>query len=154
MRTLTTTVLATVAAFLLLPGPVAAQEEMPQAEKHENVTWYEIVHIEFESGSDSEALELIRDHFVPAYREAEVPGPQMAMVHETGEWDLTLVWHLQDGPSAFEWDTSPQEVEVQKAFIQQVGKEKAQELSEQYESYVSRTKVILTYQDPTLVPEQ
>lgn len=141
MRSLTTATLATVAAFLLLPGPLAAQEGM-EPEKHEG-PWYEIVHVDFRPGKADDAFELIREQFWPV-EEAndELSSPILQLVHETGEWDATWIWKLEEGPGEFAWKTSPDQIVYQKALG---GEKKAGKIFERYDSYVRDSKVILTH---------
>lgn len=153
MRSVKMAVLVALAAFLCLPNSLTAQEE-PQAQKHEDVTWYEIVHVDFEPGKTDDALELIKEHYIPAAGEAGNPGPEMVLQHQTGSWDLTLVWKLDRGPSVFEWETTPEGAAFQKALLEMVGEEKMQEISETYQSYIDRSELTITYQDPELLVEQ
>lgn len=153
MRSVTMAALVTVAAFLVLPAPLAAQEE-PQAQKHENVTWYEIVRVDYETGKMDEALDLVREHYIPAAREAGNPGPEMLLQHQTGGWDLTLVWKMTRGPSELEWETPPEGAAFQKTLRDMVGQEKARKLAEKYDSYVARATSTIAYQDPELLIQQ
>lgn len=144
--------LAAVAASLVLPSSVAAQEEAPKPEKHENVTWYAVVDIDFVSGKRDAAMDIIREHFAPAAREAGTPGPVMQLQHRSGEWDLTLIWHMDRGPGGMEWKTTPEGLAWRKAFAERVGGEdKAREITETFDSYIARENVTLTMQDDDLV---
>ncbi|MFW6193622.1 MAG: hypothetical protein ACOC83_09075, partial [Gemmatimonadota bacterium] len=126
--------LAAVAVCLVLPSTVAAQEEDPRPEKHENVTWYAVVNLDFVSGKRDAAMNVIREHFAPAAREAGTPGPVMQLEHQSGEWDLTLIWHMDRGPGGMEWKTTPEGIAWQKAFEQRVGgEEKAREITETFD---------------------
>lgn len=142
MRSLTTALLATVAAFLVLPGPLTAQEEM-EPEKHEG-PWYEIVHVDFKPGKADDAFNLIREHYWPTEEKAGT-GPVLELVHATGEWDATWIWKLEEGPGEFAWKTSPDNIAFQKALREHAGGEKkAEKIEEKYQSYVQDSKVIIT----------
>lgn len=143
---------AAVAAMLVLPSTVAAQEEEPRPEKHENVTWYTIVEIDFVSGKRDAALDVIRNHFVPAAREAGTPAPVMQLEHRSGEWDLTVIWKMDRGPAGMEWKTTPEGIAWQKAFAEMAGgEEKAREIGETFESYIDRENVTISMQRDDLV---
>lgn len=149
MRALIT---AAVAAVLIVPAPLMAQQDAPKAEKHENVTFYEIVNVDFKPGMADEALDLIRKHFAPAVREAGTPGPVMQLEHRTGEWDVTFIWHMKRGPSEMEWKRSPESIKWEKKFVEMVGgEEKAREIGEKYESYIQRSNVTIAMQDDELM---
>lgn len=150
MRALVT---AAVAAVLLVPAPVTAQQQdAPKSEKHDNVTWYEIVNVDFKPGMKAEALEIIREHFAPAGVQAGLPGPVMHLEHRTGEWDLTLVWHMKRGPGGMEWKNTPESIAWEKKFAEMAGGEKkARKISERYESYIERANVTVAMQDDELM---
>ena len=136
-----------VTAFLALPAALTAQEqeeEMPQPERYDT-SWYEIVHVDYKPGKADEAFELVREHYIATEEEADLPGPEMELIHTTGQWDATYIWHLDDGPSDLTWKTSPEEIEFMQAFREHAGgDEEAQEIMERYQSYVQDSKVILT----------
>lgn len=136
--------LVAVAAFLAPPPAVEAQEA-PEPERYENVTWYEVVHLDFRAGKADDAMQIIEEHFVPASEAAGNSGPVMELVHATGGWDMTVIWELEDGPSAYTWETSPDGVAFMQAMAEQEGgMEAAQEVWERYSSYLARSESTLT----------
>lgn len=144
--------LAAVAAMLVLPSTVAAQEEEPRPEKHENVTWYAIVNVDFASGKRDAALELIENHFVPAAKKAGTPGPVMHLEHQSGDWDLTVIWHMDRGPAGMEWKTTDEGIAWQKAFVEMSGgEEKAKEIGETFDSYIARENVTISMQNDEMI---
>lgn len=145
--------LSAVAAFLVLPSSVAAQQqESPKPEKYENVTWYAVVDIDFRSGKRDAALDIIRDHFAPAGRESGSPGPVMQLEHQSGEWDLTVIWHMKEGPSGMEWKTTAEGIAWQQKFAElSGGEDRAKEIGETFESYIARENVTITRQDEDLM---
>jgi hypothetical protein len=98
-------ILTAVALGMFLPISGRAQE-MPTASKWTDVEWYQVVHIDFKYGKRSDALRIIREHLAPAGEEAGTPPPVMSLHHETGQWDLTTIWHMS-GPSELEWGLTP-----------------------------------------------
>lgn len=141
-------ILAAAAAFLIAPSvaptPVAAQEEVPQPMKYENVAWYEIVQIDFKPGKAGDAMEIIEKYFEPAAEEAGTPTPEMALRHQTGEWDLTVIWHMKRGPAGMEWKTTPEGIAWQKKFVELAGgEERADEIGDEFDSYIARENVTI-----------
>lgn len=145
--------LAAVAASFVLPSTVVAQQqERPEPEKHENVSWYAVVDIDFKPGKRDAALDIIRDHFAPAGRESGSPGPVMQLEHQSGEWDLTVIWHMNRGPAGMEWKTTAEGLAWQQKFAEMSGGEdKAKEIGEMFDSYIARENVTITMQDENLM---
>lgn len=129
-----------------------AQQDAPRPEKHENVTFYEIVNVDFKPGMRGEALDIIKEHFAPAGVEAGNPGPVMHLEHRTGEWDMTVIRHMKRGPSEMEWKRTPESIKWEKKFVEMAGgREKAQDIYETYESYIQRSNVTIAMQDDELM---
>jgi hypothetical protein len=98
----TATVLALVA---LLPTLLHAQE-LPTATKFTDVSWYMISHVAYEPGQRQAALAIIREHLAPAADAAGLEKPQL-FEHQTGEWDVTLIWSMPEGAAGMEWEINP-----------------------------------------------
>lgn len=150
--------LFTVAAAAVLMTPLslaaqqAAQQEELEPERHENVTWYTVEQIDFKPGKREAALEIIRNYYAPAGVESGTPGPVMHLEHMTGEWDLTVIWHMERGPAQMEWKRSPEAVAWQKKFAEMVGgPERAREIGEEFASYIARSNGTLTMQNDDLM---
>lgn len=151
MRTLLT---AAAAAVLLAPAPLMAQgqDEAPKPEKHENVTRYAIEHIDFVTGKRDAALEIIKKHYAPAGVEAGTPGPVMHLEHRTGEWDLTVIWHMKRGPEGMEWKRTPEDIAWEKKFVEMAGgEEEAKEIGEEFSSYIARSTSMIAMQDEKMM---
>lgn len=143
------------AASLCLTAPLAAQEEAPKAEKHENVTWYAVTQIDFKPGKADAAKKIIREHYVPASEQAGTPGPVMALEHQTGEWDMTVIWHMKRGPGELEWKNTPEGAKWQAKFVEMAGgPEKAREIGEAFSSYIAREHVTIAMQSPDIVGQE
>ena len=122
--------------LLAVPSTADAQE----AEKWDGVEWYRIVHVDFHNGKTGDARRIIREHYMPAGEEAGTPTPVMLLWHDTGEWDLTIVWHMHEGPSGMEWRRSPNSVKWWKTFVEREGgEEAAQAIQEEYSALVARS---------------
>jgi len=130
-----------IALFLSMAGlatSAQAQDEGPQPKRYEDVTWNEVVLVDFKAGKEDRAMEIIEDHYNPATRKAGTQVPRHVNL-QTGPWDLMLIWTLQDGPSEMAWETSPEDAKFEKAFVEMHGEEKAQEIGDEITSAIART---------------
>ena len=130
-----------IALFLSMAGlatPAQAQDEGPQPQRYEDVTWNWVVLYDFKAGKRDQAMEMVRDHYIPASKKAGTPYPRVIEL-QTGSWDVIVVYTLRDGPSEMAWKTSPEEAKGQKAFLEMHGEEKAQEIADEFSSTVART---------------
>lgn len=127
-------VVAFAIAFAVLPA--AAQDEMPQAKKHESLQWFQVVFVQFESGKMEDALKIIEEHFTPA---AEASGFTMPKIFQcySGEWDVMFLFHLQEGITELEWEWSPASIKWFTALVEQEGgMEAAEEIYGEYEEMI------------------
>jgi len=129
--------LALVAALLVTGTPDAhAQEEAPVPTRYENVDWHSVVMMDFKPGKRARAMEIIDDHFIPASKTAGTNLPVMVEL-QAGEWDVMMLWPMKDGPSAMEWEISPDGIKWRTALNEAIGStEKADELWQEYMSLV------------------
>lgn len=125
-------------------SPLAALEMQPEetaapqveSKKRTNVDWYRLVRVTYKSGKTKDALNIIREHFHPCTLEAGTPVPQL-LVHETGDYHVTVIWPLTEGTSSLDWEISPDSAKWREALIRREGgEEKAMALMEEYGSYV------------------
>jgi len=125
-------------------GTVAGAEEAPAPSKHDG-DWYRLVHVDYKAGKTDDALTLISEHFAPAGAAAGTPGPVMSLVHESGPWNATWVWHLSGGPGDLEWDVSPNNLKWMAALAEQEGgMEQARQVLSQFSDLIaSRTSYIV-----------
>ena len=121
----------------LLATPVQAQEEGPEAQRLEGVTWNQVQLVDFKSGKEERAMEIIEDRFLPLVKKAGTQIPRTVEM-QTGPWDLLLVWTLKDGPSDMTWEISPEEIETMKAAQEMFGQEKMEKISDEYSSLIAR----------------
>jgi hypothetical protein len=136
--------LASLSILLVGPAPLAAQDDA-QPTKWTDVEWYTVTQVDFVNGKQDEALKIIREHFIPAADAAGTPGPVMVLMNVTGEWDMTVIWKMKDGPADMEWRRSPDNIKWWKAAVELAGSEEAAEkLGEEYSSYVQRASSTLT----------
>jgi hypothetical protein len=140
--------------LLVLAWGVNAEETF-KAKKWDNPEWYYLVHVDFEPGKTEEAIKLINEHFAPASKEAGTPGPCMMLIHHTGEWNMTFVWHMKDGAAGLDWEISPDEEKWMAALVKREGgMEKAMELINAYRDLIEKENAILVRNIPFLEEEK
>jgi hypothetical protein len=119
---------------------VPTRTEAQEVEKWDGVNWYRIVHVDFHNGKTGEARRIIEEHFMPAADDAGTAGPDMLLWHETGEWDLTIIWRMKEGPASMEWRRSPDNVKWWKSFSELEGGDEAAELiQKEYSALIARS---------------
>ena len=121
-----------------LATPAQAQDEEPEAQRYEDVTWNEVVLVDFKAGEEGRAMEILSDHMIPASKKAGTQVPRHIEL-QTGPWDLMVIWTMKDGPSEMAWETSPGQAKVQKAMLEMLGQEKAQKISDEISSVIARS---------------
>ncbi|MCY1722607.1 hypothetical protein OU798_19815 [Prolixibacteraceae bacterium Z1-6] len=128
--------LLAVTTVLLLVATIAMAQDDMKPVKHENVTWHNVVKVDFKPGQVWRAKEIIKI-YEAAGAEAGTPGPEKFWF-ETGKYDLMLIWKMEDGPSDMEWRRSERNIKWRKALIEQLGsEEKVKELQQEYSGLIS-----------------
>ncbi len=131
-----------VIAFLFCFSFASAQEL--KAEKYENLEWYNILYLKWEDGKADDAKRIINEYFKPSARDAGIELPVMELDLLYSEWDFMLVFPMEEGLEAFEWKTSPRDVEYVKAFNKRAGgEEKEKKIFEDFSSYIKESKSML-----------
>jgi len=125
-----------IAVALIAVLPVAAEEEVPQAKKHDSLQWYYLVHVQFKTGKTDDAVKIIKDHFTPAAEAAGVKMPKFFMCN-SGKWDLVYLYHLDAGITELEWKISPSDAKWLAACAdQEGGMEAAEEIFAKYDAMI------------------
>lgn len=99
-----------VAALSLLISialPLGAQE-MAAPKKHENSSWLMMVNVKFKPGKIEDAMKIINERFAPAGMAIGMTDVRV-LHHVGGEWDLTLMFPMPEGPRQLEWAVTPQD---------------------------------------------
>ena len=139
--------LAAALAFVLALPVVAIAQEEPQGSKWTDVEWFEIVQVDFKAGKTDDAMDMINENFKPTTAAAGTPWPVMILEHETGEWDLTVIWRMEEGPRSMEWQQSPNSQKWWAKMIERTGSEEAaEEMMAKYQSYIARTNSYIVRQ--------
>jgi hypothetical protein len=125
-----------IAVAVIAVLPVAAEEEVPQAKKHDSLEWYYLVHVQFEPGKTDEAVKMIKEHFMPSAEAAGVKMPKFFMCN-SGKWDMVYLYHLDTGITELEWKISPSDAKWLAAFAEQEGgMEAAEEVFAKYDALI------------------
>lgn len=137
------------AALLVLISatvPLGAQET-PGAKKHENSSWFWMENVKFKPGKMEDAMKVISEHFAPAGDAVGMKGVRV-LHHLGGQWDLTIVFPMAEGPRALEWAVSPDDAKwMGELARRQKGMGNAMALLARYSDMVAR-------QESTLIREQ
>lgn len=129
-------------AFIFCFNVLSAQEM--KAEKHENIEWYSISYFKWEDGKAGDAKKIINEYYKPSAKDAGQQGPVMELDLLYSEWDHMVVFPMEEGLEAFEWKTSPADVQWLKAFHKRAGgEEKGKEIFEKFSSYIKESKSML-----------
>ena len=92
-------------ALVLVVSVRTSAQEMPAAEKWENVEWSTILSWQFVGAQADTAMTIMFDIMMPAAREA-IPGLR-CFRHITGEWHATCIAPMPEGPAYLEWAFAP-----------------------------------------------
>ncbi len=120
------------------------QAQEMTAKKHENLQWYYVSLVKFEDGKMKDAKKIIDDYFIPTDKEAGHQPPIAELDLLFSEWDQIVIFPMEEGLEALEWEMSPRNVEWMKTFQKRAGsEEKAKEIMDNFESYIKDYKTIL-----------
>jgi len=128
----------------LFPAPAHAQDEEPEPTRYQGVTWNQVLLVDFKSGKEERAMEIIEDRFLPFVKKAGNQVPRTVKM-QTGPWDLLLVWTMKDGPSDMTWKTSPEDIETLEAAREMFGQEKMEKIGDEYSSLIARETSFLGF---------
>jgi len=121
---------------------VHAEELKPK--KLENVEFLSMSYTDFKPGKADRAMEMIREHYLPASKKAETPVPYIVRL-QSGEWDMITTWTLKDGYSSMEWELSADGIKWMEAFRQQEGKEESEKIRDEFNSLIQRSNHVTGY---------
>lgn len=86
------------------------------------------------------AKEIVEDYFMKASADAGTATPAMALEMSSGEYDMVFIWHMKDGIEGMNWKTSPDDIKWMNSMAKVAGgPEKAQEIWQEYESYILKS---------------
>jgi hypothetical protein len=133
-------------ALVLLTSAAAAPlgaQEAPTPKKYENVSWFWMTNVKFKPGKLDDGLKIINEHFAPAGNAVGMTGVRM-LHHTGGEWDLTLLFPVAEGPRSLEWAMSPDDVKwMTEMAKREKGMPNVMALLSRYSDLVAREEGIL-----------
>ncbi len=102
----------------------------------ESTTWHWFVYVDYHTGKYDRAMEIIENHFKTASDKAGTPKPEMYHMM-SGDYDLIVVWTIENGPADLNWDVHPNSEKWMKAFNEQEGgAENGKAIRDEYNSLV------------------
>lgn len=136
MRT-TLFIFASALFFICSVSDLSAQE----AKKYDNPQWQNVVFVNYYPGKTGKAREIIDNYYKKAAAKAGTPTPALELSMTTGEYDYMLIWDIQGGIEALNWEISPNNIKWRQALNEIAGgKEKADAIIAEYQSYVQNGK--------------
>ena len=125
-------------ALVLVVSVRTSAQEMPTAQKWENVEWYTVFSWQL-AGADAEsAMTMFVDNALPVMKEV---WPDMTCLRlMTGEWSIACFGPMSAGLAELEWETSPQFLRFMSLFAEREG-EAATEMLETFGNAIVRSKV-------------
>lgn len=108
-----------------------------EAKKYDNPEWYNFVYVDYHPGMMGEARDIIDNYFKKASAQAGTPTPVMEISLAAGEYDMLVVWKMEEGVESLNWQTSPSQAKWRKAMDELAGgTEEAQKIMEKYRKCV------------------
>lgn len=117
----------------LLPFPALAQADSSRSEhplgneeptRYEEIGWYKMTLIKFESGKSRTALSMIEKHWPPTSSQADAPVPAVVEIPQ-GPWDVIMIYALEKRPLEMKWKSPAELGELRKAFRTVLDEEEA-----------------------------
>jgi hypothetical protein len=134
--------IALVALTSAAVAPLTAQEALAP-KKFENVSWYWMANVKFKPGKLDDGLKIINEHFAPAGNAIGMTGVRM-LNHTGGQWDITLLFPMAEGPRALEWAMSPDDAKwMTELAKREKGMPNAMALWSRYSDLIAREEGIL-----------
>ena len=136
--------IALAAAFAVglwaLPNVVSAQEEN---QKRENVDYFQVIHLNFKPGHNTDAWSILYTKIGPAVRST---GREfIALDWESGPWDSSIYIRLDDGYGTLDYAATPQFLEFRAALAAEEGGGGEAELTpERFAEFGAKEQFVLT----------
>ncbi|WP_440874377.1 hypothetical protein [Thalassotalea sp. PLHSN55] len=131
-------------SLMFASSSIMANAEDLKPKKLENVDFLSISYTDFKAGKSDRAMEIIREHYFPASKEAGTQVPYIVRL-QSGEWDMVTAWNLKNGYSSMEWEMSEDGIKWMKAFNKREGEEKAKAIREEFNSLIQRSNHVIGY---------
>jgi hypothetical protein len=122
-------------ALVLFASVRTSAQEQLAAQKWTDVGWYRLVSWQFTRAGLDTTMTIWFDICVPAIK--EISPESKCFQHITGEWHLTCVYPMREGPAYYEWETAPNFARFVNSIIARHG-EAAQEIFDAFSNAVAR----------------
>ena len=136
-------IVAVAGSALLLGSGVSMAQDSDGAvrfgENSDPAVYLRVTFVSYKEGKAGEAYGIIADHFRPAAEAAGTRRP--VIVHfQTGPYDASFHWRLENGMADLEWQRSPRNVKFMAALAEQEGSmEAAAAVFDRYDALVARS---------------
>ncbi len=118
---------------------VAQPDGPPEPKKYADVEWFSVVNVDYYASGEEAALKMVFEEFLPAARAAGLTGASFYEYATGGEWDLMIVFPMNDGPAGLEWEVSPEDIRFFGALAERAGgADEAKALFEEYSTHIAR----------------
>ena len=126
-------------------GPLLAQDtDVPQAQEREAGTYFKLFQFEFHPGKTDDALSVLYDVLVPAWRKAGVQVQVIESLLQTK--DVLLLIELKDGPRTLAFSVPDQDARAWAALVQLAGNaEAANQAVDRFVGYLVRQSESLVF---------
>ncbi len=106
---------------LVLVVSVRTSAQLPTAQKWTDVEWYNVISWQFTVAEADAQMTILFDTAMPVLKES-FPGIR-CFRHVTGEWDVTCIFPMPEGPAWLEWETPPELVDYITGVFELLGEE-------------------------------
>ncbi len=122
-------VIPIILALVLVVSVRTSAQELPTAKKWTDVEWYEVISWQFTVAEADAQMTILFDTAMPVLKES-FPGMR-CFRHVIGEWHVTCISPMPEGPAWLEWETPPEFVDYITGIFELLG-EKAVGMGETF----------------------
>jgi len=108
-----------VLALVLVVSARASAQDLPTAQRWENVEWYWVMQWQFTGAEADSAATIFWDHLNPVFAEAFPEA--MCLRVMTGEMGVTCFGPMEEGLEGMTWETSPSDIRFMSLFFEREG---------------------------------
>ncbi len=122
-------------ALVLVVSVRTSAQELPTAKKWTDVEWYIVQSWQFTVAEADAQMTILFDTAMPVFKES-FPGMR-CFRHVMGEWDVTCMFPIPEGPAWLEWETPPEFVDYITGIFELLGEE-TMEMGETFANAIVR----------------
>ena len=108
-----------VLALVLVASIHTSAQEMPTAQKWENVEWYSVMSWQLAGAQADSATTLFFERFLPVIMDVWPETTCLRLM--TGEWSITCIGLMNDGVAGLEWEMAPEAVRMWTLLLEREG---------------------------------